>query len=239
MVSPNNPTGSFIKPHELEQPAALSTGSDFAIIADEVFPDYELAPGALTASGRLLDHREGLLFSLGGLSKSVGLPQVKLGWLAVAGEKQAVDVALAQMDLICDTYLSVSTPVQWAAAELLDRGTAIRRQIQTRIRSNYHRLSARVADTACRLLHAEGGWSAIVQVPSLQSEEELVADLLMGNGVLVHPGYFFDFPRESYLVVSLLTPEPFFDEGIDRLLKRFSAPAERRLESSGLGSPEA
>lgn len=222
VVSPNNPTGSFIKPDELDRLAAMCAAREAAIIADEVFADYELEPGAASAAGRVVDRRDALAFSLGGLSKSVGLPQVKLGWIASAGPHTLVDAALERLELVCDTYLSVSTPVQLAAAELLARGSAVRRQIAERVAANYRRLLRQATLVPlCRGLRAEGGWYAVLQVPSLRSEEDLVLDLLTSGGVLTHPGYFFDFPRESFLVVSLLAPETAFSEGIGRVLRYF------------------
>jgi alanine-synthesizing transaminase len=222
VVSPNNPTGSFVKPPELDSMAAICADRDLAIIGDEVFADYELVPGTAAASGRILTQRDALVFSLGGLSKSVGLPQVKLGWIAVGGPPAKARRALERLELACDTYLSVSTPVQMAAAELLDRGSVLRRQIQSRIVANYQRLKELAGNApACRVLHAEGGWSAVLQVPSLGSEEDLVVDLLMNDSVLTHPGYFFDFQQESFLILSLLVPEAAFVEGVSRILRHF------------------
>jgi aspartate/methionine/tyrosine aminotransferase len=170
----------------------------------------------------VVDNRDVLAFSLGGLSKTVGLPQVKLAWIAAGGPAGLVEEALERLELVCDTYLSVSTPVQVAAADLLDRGAGVREQIAGRVAANYRRLRARVPTVpACRALASGGGWYAVLQVPSLESEDALVVDLLQTDGVLAHPGYFFDFPRESYLVVSLLCAEAQFAEGIDRLLRRF------------------
>jgi alanine-synthesizing transaminase len=219
VVTPNNPTGSFVSRQELKRLEAICADRGIAIVADEVFADYQVRPGACVDAGRMLDVRQGLVFSLGGLSKSVGLPQVKLGWMAAAGADAVVGEALARLELICDTYLSVSTPIQAAAAELLSRGAAVRQQIQSRIAWNYRTLSEQLLATpSCTLLAADGGWSAIVRVPSIGSEEDLVVDLV-GQGVLVHPGYFFDFPNESYLVVSLLPAEDEFAEGVSRVLR--------------------
>jgi alanine-synthesizing transaminase len=221
VVSPNNPTGSFISPDELERLASLCAPLGVALIADEVFADYELEAGAAGRAACPLARRDVLVFGLGGVSKSIGLPQVKLGWIAVAGPDAIVSEALGRLELVCDTYLSVSTPVQLAAAGLLDRGEAIRRQIAARIAANYRCLTALSASApSCRVLKASGGWYAVVQVPTLRSEEELVLDLLTRDGVLVHPGYFFDFPSESYLIVSLLTPEEPFATGVGRMLDR-------------------
>jgi len=219
LVTPNNPTGSFVSRKELTRLTAICAEREIAIIADEVFADYQVRPGACVDAARALEVRDGLLFSLGGLSKSVGLPQVKLGWIALAGEDDLVGAALERLELICDTYLSVSTPVQAAAAELLARGAAIRKQIQARVASNYSTLARQVeAVPSCTLLAADGGWYSVLQVPSLGSEEDLVVSLV-DRGVVVHPGYFFDFPRESYLVVSLLPPERDFANGVAAVLR--------------------
>lgn len=226
VVSPNNPTGSFLSAGELEQLARLGASRQIAIISDEVFADYELAPGARAAAGRPLMREDVLSFSLGGLSKSIGLPQVKLGWIAVGGPPQLAAAAIERLELMCDTYLTVATPVQVAASNLLSRGAAVRAQIANRVVANYRKLRAAVAAVpSCRVLHAGGGWYAVLQVPSLATEEELVVTLLTTEGVLAHPGYFFDFPRESFLILSLLPEPSVFDEGTARLLRHFDCSA--------------
>lgn len=223
VVSPNNPTGSYVTAGECQRLADFCVRHDLALIADEVFAEYELAPGALAAAGSLASQAGVLGFSLGGLSKAVGLPQVKLAWTAVSGPDRLVAPALERLEMICDSYLSVSTPVQAAAADLLARGASVRDQIAGRVSSNYRRLLARVADVpSCQALASEGGWYGVLQVPTLESEETLALDLLQQDGVLVHPGYFFDFPRESFLVLSLLTREDRFADGVDRILRRFT-----------------
>ena len=224
VVNPNNPTGSFVKQAELDRLQRLCAAHDIAIIADEVFSDYELQPGARAAAGRVLDCRDALVFSLGGLSKSAGLPQVKLGWMAAGGPDALVDRALERLELVCDTYLSVSTPVQAAAPDLIERTAPIRAQIQARTAANYRSLVEQTAEVpACRVLHAEGGWYGVLQVPTLGSEEDLVVALVDRAGVLAHPGYFFDFPRESFLIVSLLPPEPVFADGVGRVLRHLES----------------
>jgi aspartate/methionine/tyrosine aminotransferase len=228
VVSPNNPTGSFATGAELDRLAVLCAPRDIAIIADEVFADYELEPGASGAAGRAALRRDVLSFALGGLSKSVGLPQVKLGWFAVAGPDDLVGAALARLELVCDTYLPVSTPVQVAAAQLLERGAAIRSQILARIATNYRWLRSAVAAVpSCDVLRSHGGWYAVLQVPSLEPEEDLVVGLLTADGVLTQPGYFFDFPRESFLVISLLPPAASFADGVARVLRHFACRASR------------
>jgi aspartate/methionine/tyrosine aminotransferase len=220
IVSPNNPTGSFVKRDEIERLTTICASHGVAIVADEVFNDYGLEPGAAAAAGDVLGDGDALAFSLGGLSKSAGLPQVKLGWIAAGGPDALVAPALQRLELVCDTYLSVSTPVQLAAPELIERGVAVRAQIQARTIANYRLLQQRTATVpACGVLRAEGGWYAVLQVPSIGSEEDLAVALVERCGVLAHPGYFFDFPRESYLIVSLLPPEAAFADGVGRILE--------------------
>lgn len=224
LVNPNNPTGSFVTPSELDALADLCVARDIALIADEVFSDYRLTDDLDGHVASLAGRDDVLGFSLGGLSKSVGLPQVKLAWTAISGQDGRVEQALGRLELICDTYLSVSTPVQLALGELLERGANVRTQIQARIKRNLARCAALVSERpSCTLLHPDGGWSAVIRVPRLAPEEELVLSLLVDAGVLVHPGYFFDFPDESYLVVSLLVPEAAFAEGVRRVLDRSAA----------------
>ncbi|MBW0013683.1 pyridoxal phosphate-dependent aminotransferase [Mycobacterium sp.] len=223
VVDPNNPTGSFMSGAEIDRMAAIGSERGFALIVDEVFADYELAPGSTGSRPSVLSRSDAMVFALGGLSKSIGLPQVKLAWIAAAGPPQLVAESLERLEMICDTYLSVSTPVQLAAAELIERGAAIRAQISARTRTNYRRLQeAAAAVPSCDLLNSCGGWNAVIQVPTLCSEEELVLMLLRAEGVLAHPGYFFDFPRESFVIVSLLVAEAVFAAGIERLFGRFA-----------------
>jgi hypothetical protein len=154
------------------------------------------------------------------LSKSAGLPQVKLGWIAVDGPDALVLGALDRLELICDTYLSVSTPVQVAAPALMAGGAAIREQLQARVRGNYATLrEAAAAHPVVEVLAADAGWSAVLRVPSKVSEEDLVLALLAERGVLVHPGFFFDFPREAFLVSSLLPEPAVFAEGVRRVME--------------------
>ncbi len=205
MVNPNNPTGSLINDDELHAMAAIAVEHDLALISDEVFADYPIA-GIQPASALRQD--TALTFALGGLSKSVGLPQLKLGWIAAGGPASLVENALERLETICDAYLSVSTPVQVAARDLLIAGAAVRDQIHRRVRGNWTQLQALAsANPACAVMPVEAGWYAVVQVPALASEDQIVLDLLERTGVLVHPGYFFDFEREAFLVISLL-PEP-------------------------------
>lgn len=217
LVSPNNPTGSVATAAEGSAIGDLCRARGFALIGDEVFADYSLS-GDRPVGPSVLAAPVALTFSLGGLSKTVGLPQVKMGWIAVAGPDELVRAALDRLEIICDAYLSVSTPVQLAAARLLTEGAAIREQIAVRIRTNYDHLASVVrAYSACTLLKAEAGWYAVIQVPATVGEEALVLHLLERHAVLVHPGYFFDFQREAFLVLSLLPPLEDFSAGVDRI----------------------
>ncbi|MBA3638779.1 MAG: pyridoxal phosphate-dependent aminotransferase, partial [Acidobacteria bacterium] len=218
-VSPNNPTGSMLSLREFGELTSRCAEREAALIVDEVFTDYSFA-AAKGDGRRAASNRDCLSFHLGGLSKSAGLPQVKLGWIRVDGPDQLVADALERLELICDTYLSVSTPVQAAAPALIESGAEIRRQIRERIQTNYAALqSAVAANPAVELLAAEGGWSAVIRVPSRWSEEELVIALLRERDVLVHPGFFFDFAHEAFLVLSLLPDPPVFADGVARVME--------------------
>ena len=222
VVSPNNPTGSWLRAADRAWLLDLAAARGLAVIADEVFADYPLRRGPEAVS--VLGPSPALTFVLGGLSKSAGLPQMKLAWTVAGGPKALVDDALARLEVIADTYLSVSTPVQVAASRLLEAGRAIRAQIQSRIDTNLSTL-ARLAgpDSAITLPEPEGGWSAVVRVPAIESEEHLVLRLLDEASVWVHPGYFFDFETDAWLVISLLPEPDVFAEAVARLRVHISA----------------
>jgi alanine-synthesizing transaminase len=218
VVSPNNPTGSYLSRGELDALSAICAARGWAIVADEVFADYPLDEQSPVTD---IAQQAGVLaFTLGGASKMLGLPQVKLGWIVVGGPVATRDAALSALELIADTFLSVSTPVQVAAPTLLDRGGVVRRQIQDRTSRNLARARALVRNVpACEILRTEGGWSTVLRVPATIGEEHLVIDLLRRHGVLVHPGYFFDFAHEAFIVVSLLPRTDIFEDGIMRVLR--------------------
>jgi alanine-synthesizing transaminase len=215
-VSPNNPTGSVLTDSEVNALMQRCATRDAALIFDEVFVDYALTD----ARASLSPGCDCLTFRLGGLSKSAGLPQVKLGWIIVDGPEPIVREALDRLELICDTYLSVSTPVQHAAPALLSAGAAVRAEILDRIRTNARELRHIARDyRSIEVLPVEAGWSSVLRVPSTRSEEEIAIELLERAGVVVHPGFFFDFPHEAFLVVSLLPPPAVFAEGIRRVME--------------------
>lgn len=217
VVSPNNPTGSYVSAREADELMALCRARGWALIADEVFVEYPLEaerPRTDLAVGASC-----LAFTLGGLSKSIGLPQLKLGWMVVGGPDADRAAALAALEIIADSFLSVGTPVQVALPALLAAGASSRHAIQARVRANLAALRAVAARyPACEVLRVEGGWTAVIRVPAVRGEEQIVIDLLDRAGVLVHPGYFFDFEREAYVVVSLLVPEDTFAPAVDRVL---------------------
>jgi hypothetical protein len=217
-VSPNNPTSSCCSLAELTALSSLCASRGAALILDEVFADFPLADSALSSTAL---EPSCLTFRLGGLSKSVGLPQLKLGWIVVAGPDEHIGTTLERLEFICDAYLSVSTPVQLAAEPLLQHGAAVRAQILGRVRDNYHRLIRRMQPhPSIDVLRADAGWSAVLRVPATLPEEALVLELLDRDDVVVHPGFFFDFAHEAFLVVSLLAPPAVFDEGISRIIRR-------------------
>ncbi|HEX3107501.1 MAG TPA: pyridoxal phosphate-dependent aminotransferase [Thermoanaerobaculia bacterium] len=201
VVNPNNPTGSYVSHDEQEALSRLG----IPIISDEVFLEYPLdGTGSSFENG----------FTLGGLSKSCGLPHLKLGWIRTKDSE-----ALEALELIADNFLSVSTPVQVALPELLVLGGRIRDAIRERIGESLDVLKRVIAERQhAQLLPVEGGWSAVVRVPQLESDEEFALRALEEHDVIVHPGYFFDFARDGYFVVSLLTPPATLEEGISRIV---------------------
>jgi aspartate/methionine/tyrosine aminotransferase len=224
LVNPNNPTGTALREEERRALGALCTPRGVPLISDEVFLDYRFegmgAPVSM-AGPRPEDEPRPLSFTLGGLSKACGLPQMKLGWILVEGPEAQAREALERLEFIADAYLSVGTPVQRAAAGLLAIGEEIGSAIRERVLLNRASLRGAVPDgSPCRLLPADGGWYAVLQIPAVLSEEDRVLQLLEEDDVLVHPGYFFDFPREAFLVLSLLPDPRTFSEATSRLLAR-------------------
>ncbi len=218
VVSPNNPTGSYIKRDELD--AIAEHG--IPIIGDEVFARYSLEDDDARARS-VLEARGVLTFALSGLSKVAAMPQMKAAWIAVGGPPADVTSAMTRLELIGDTFLSVSTPIQNALPDLLRHSRATESAIVARSYANMAVARGLFAPpSAASLLHAEGGWYVTVRLPRLISEEEWVISLFEQDGVLVHPGHFFDMHDEAYIVISLLTPETEFAEGMSRIARRVS-----------------
>ena len=216
LVSPNNPTGSCVKPDEIARLNALCAARKMAIISDEVFADY-IFDDKKTAYQSLAGNTGALSFALGGLSKAMAMPQMKLGWIAANGPKKQVQAALERLEVIADTYLSVNTPVQNAAGIWLPQRALVRDQVMARVKANYDHL-VKAASDVMKVFPVEGGWYATLKTRLGVPEDEWALQLLRESHVFVHPGFFFDFDEEGYVVVSLLTPEDTFREGIARLL---------------------
>jgi aspartate/methionine/tyrosine aminotransferase len=203
LVNPNNPTGSYVSAAEWEALGAMGV----PLISDEVFADYGFG-------GRVCDP-PAATYTLSGLSKVAGLPQMKLGWIVVEGPRQAE--AMEKLEWIADTYLSVGAPVQYGAARLLDTGATVQRQIRERTAANLAYARTAFAGSAADVLDVQAGWNIVVKVPRVRTEEEWTIELLEKHNVLVQPGYFYDFDSEAFLIVSLLTPPAVFREGAGRL----------------------
>lgn len=218
LVNPNNPTGSYLKQQEHAWLTALCAERGIAIISDEVFADYALMPDPQRVT-TLAGETGGLTFSLSGLSKVTGLPQMKLGWIVASGPLQLRREAYERLEFIADTYLSVSTPVQLAAPTLLATRKTFQAELRERLRRNLAWVRQALGRSSFHPLLVEGGWYVVLQVPRVRTEEEWILTLLREQDVLVQPGFFYDFEQEAYLVLSLLTPEMVFQEGVSRLQK--------------------
>ncbi|MBZ5725859.1 MAG: pyridoxal phosphate-dependent aminotransferase [Acidobacteriia bacterium] len=223
LVNPNNPTGSYVKRAELDAVSQLCAARGIALISDEVFSDYALGPDPERVA-TLMDAGPCLTFSMSGLSKAAGLPQMKLGWIVAGGPEALRREAMEKLEWIADTYLSVGTPVQCAAARLLAAGDSVQREIRERTAAHLALARETLAGSAANPLTVEGGWYLTVQVPRIRSEEDWVLDLLARENVLVQPGFFYDFDCEAFLIVSLLTAPEMFREGMARLRRFVDAP---------------
>lgn len=213
-VHPNNPTGSYVS----REDRGRFLGLGLPLIVDEVFLDFPLSR---TSAETFASAGDGLVFVLSGLSKLAGLPQMKLGWIVIAGERELRREAALRLEHIADSYLSVGTPVQVAAPALLSLAPEVRRLISERTSRNLEILKREVAASPeATLAIPEGGWYAPLRLPAVRSSEEWALALLEKEFVYVHPGSFFGFDVEAYVVLSLLTPEGAFDEGVRRILAK-------------------
>ena len=217
LVHPNNPTGSFLRSEEVQQLNKLCREHNLALIVDEVFLDYSFdgdSPKTFAANADVLT------FTLSGLSKIAALPQMKVAWVATTGPASLVRPALDRLEVIADSYLSLNAPTQWAFPTLFEQRHSLQRQLLERARQNRTSLKKLLCSLpACELLDGDGGWCAVLRVPAQRSDEDLVIELLQKHHVLVHPGHFYDFPKDGFLVVSLITPAEIFEDGISRLLR--------------------
>lgn len=218
VVHPNNPTGHFTKAGEISKLNQVCTAHDLAIIADEVFLDFSLNSehaGSFTANQSVLT------LTMSGLSKISGLPQMKFSWLAINGPVNKKTEALGRLEVIADTFLSMNAAIQAAAPTLVAQRHGFQQQLMARVRGNLAELDKQLSEQkSCTRLEIEGGWYSVIRVPVMRSDEELALELLE-EGVYLHPGHFYDFPGEGHLVVSLITREREFAEGIEKLLAHF------------------
>ncbi len=222
VVHPNNPTGSYLHQRELDRMIEICRQNQAAIIADEVFADYGFGANV----DRVATHAQNsgaLTFTLSGLSKISALPQMKLGWIVVNGPPELRGQALARLEVIADTYLSVSTPVALAAPTWLAQRRGIQSQILDRVQANLRKLDELLTPgLPVSRLKVEGGWYAILRVPSTRSDEDWVAELLAQEGISVHPGHFYDFPSEGFLVLSLLPAREVFEDAMGKVISLVS-----------------
>ncbi len=220
VVHPNNPTGSYVKAAEGEMLNSFCREHGLALIADEVFLDYRFEN---RAHASFAGNDDVLTFTLSGLSKIAALPQMKVAWVVTSGPHNEVAEALGRLEVIADTYLSMNAPLQWATPLLLAQRKNIQPQLLQRAKENLAELDRQLAaQKACQRLSLEGGWCAVLRVPVTQSDEELAIELLREKSVLVHPGHFYDFSRDGYLVLSLITPVRELAEGMTAIVARFS-----------------
>jgi alanine-synthesizing transaminase len=222
VVNPNNPTGSFLKQPELDRLTGLCAARDLAIISDEVFAGFAFEPGNHRVSS-LTGVTDAATFCMSGLSKISALPQMKLGWIVTAGPDEIRTAAMERLELISDTFLSAGTPVQYAAARLLEIGANLEQQIRRRTAVNLAHLRAAAVGSPCGVLELEGGWYATLRVPRTRGEEEWCLELLEHHQTIVQPGFFYDFDMEAFLVLSLLTEPPVFRDGVSRVISAASA----------------
>jgi aspartate/methionine/tyrosine aminotransferase len=217
LVHPNNPTGSYVHENEFRPLNAFCREYNLALIVDEVFLDYA-HDGASRRT--FAANPDALTFTLSGLSKVSGLPQMKLAWIVSSGPEEQLASAMDRLEIVADTFLSVNTPVELASPVLLKQRKNIQPVLLDRLRANLEELDRQLLhSSSCKRLETEGGWYAVLRVPVTQSDEELAVKILRGCSVLVHPGHFYDFPQDGYLVLGLITAMDQFREGVRCILQ--------------------
>jgi alanine-synthesizing transaminase len=235
VVHPNNPTGSYVRSGEIGMLNSFSREHGLAVIVEEVFLGYAMDENHRRASldgraegGRphmsFAGNQDVLTFTLSGLSKVVALPQMKVAWVVTSGPSDVAKEAMARLEVIADTYLSMNAPIQWALPALLQQRKDIQRQLLERVTKNLARLDRQLArQKACQRLNVDGGWYAVLRVPVTRSDEELAIELVREKAVVVHPGHFYDFSSDGYLVLSLITPVAELTDGISAVLEKLNA----------------
>jgi len=216
IINPNNPTGSYIRENDYENFNSLSEKYNIALIVDEVFSDFEIEAGENTLKS-VAGCKSNLTFVLNGFSKMLALPQMKFGWILIQGEKKLKEEAVKRLEVIADTYLSVATPIQYAAKRLFETREKIQQEVLGRIKENYNLLKTKfLLNPDIKVLNCQGGWNAILNFENmLVPEDEFVLRLLDKKNVLIHPGYYYDFFSEGYAVISLLTDTDVMKKAID------------------------
>lgn len=218
LVHPNNPTGSLVRPEERTRLNSLCREKNLALIVDEVFLDFCYTEGFAAS---FVANNEALTFTLSGLSKIAALPQMKLAWMTVSGPESLVHPALERLEIVADTYLSVSAPAQAALPALLAQRHSLRAQLLQRTKEHRALLESalRTSHAGLELLDAQAGWYAILRLPPPANDEEFALRLLEERHVLVHPGHFYDFPAANHIVLSLIPAPGVFRTGVERLLQ--------------------
>jgi alanine-synthesizing transaminase len=219
VVHPNNPTGHYTKRAEGEKLETICAARKLALIVDEVFLDFSLS---VEPPSSFAGNQGVLTFTMSGISKICGLPQMKAAWVLTSGPQELKREALRRLELIADTYLSMNAPVQLALPSFLSQRRQFQEQWMSRVRRNLAELDRQLAlQKVCSRLEVEGGWYAVLRVPATRSDEDLALAVLNESSVYVHPGHFFDFPSDGYLVVSLICAKSGFSTGLRSLLMQF------------------
>jgi alanine-synthesizing transaminase len=217
VVHPNNPTGSYVHLHERESLNDFCREKGLALLVDEVFLDYAHDRAARQSFAA---NNDVLTFTLSGISKISALPQMKVAWISTSGPEEEVEAALARLEIIADTYLSMNAPVQWALPAVLEQRKSVQSQLLNRVIGNLAELDRQLAgQKTCQRSHVEGGWYGVLRVPATRTDEELAIEMVRQKSVLVHPGHFYDFAGDGFLVLSLIAREGEFAEGVSRLLE--------------------
>jgi alanine-synthesizing transaminase len=223
LVHPNNPTGSYVSEEERVKLNQIASRNNLALVSDEVFFDYVFDHGQSSFSS-FAGNKEVLTFALNGISKMLALPQMKLGWMVVDGPESLRKAAVEKMEIIADTYLSVNTPIQTAFPEIMKLKTGIQKQILARLNQNKKTLFEIIQNhPSCEYLKSEGGWYALLKVPKIRTDDEWTLTFLKHDDVLIHPGHFYNFDQEGYLVISLLGKNDDLDSGLNKIFSRISS----------------
>jgi aspartate/methionine/tyrosine aminotransferase len=220
LVHPNNPTGHFCSPDQARKLNEFCAAHELALVVDEVFFDFSFGKDRPTS---FAGNSDVLTFTLSGLSKICGLPQMKLAWMVVSGPQDRKRESLGRLEMIADAYLSLNTPIQLAAMMLLNTRHGFQRQLLERVKTNRAELDRQLMrQKTCSRLKCEGGWNVVLRIPISQSDEDLAVRLLAEKQVHVHPGHFYDFPGNGYFVLSMITPPDSFAKGLQKLLEFFA-----------------